>query len=34
VLDVTGVRLHPETCLVGFPDFDRALDRAIGSEGG
>jgi UDP-N-acetylmuramate dehydrogenase len=46
VMDVTGVRLHPETCLVGFPDFDRALDRAsdrasdpasdpaIGSEGG
>ena len=34
VLEATGVRLHPETCLVGFPDFDRALDRAIGSGDG
>jgi len=25
----TGVRLHPETCLVGFPDFDEALDAAL-----
>jgi len=30
----TGVRLHPETCLVGFEDFDDALDRALAGGGG
>ncbi|MFZ4519150.1 MAG: UDP-N-acetylmuramate dehydrogenase [Microthrixaceae bacterium] len=29
----SGVRLHPETRLVGFPAFDEALDRAL-REGG
>jgi len=25
----SGVRLHPETCLVGYPDFDEAVDAAL-----
>ncbi len=29
----SGVRLHPETCLIGFGDFDEALDRALEGSG-
>ncbi len=38
LVDVPGGRHHPEPCLVGSPEFARALDRALGradgSEGG